>query len=87
MIFLFKLVQLIFTLLNLIIIVRVLLSWLNPNPYHPAVVFIYKVTEPILRPIRSILPTAGGLDFSPVVALILLWLGQQLILSLLARLI
>jgi len=56
----------------LIIIVRALLSWVNPDPYNPIVRFIHRVTEPVLRPIRYRLPThqLGGLDLSPLIAIL-----------------
>ena len=58
----------------LIIIARAVLSWVNPDPSNPIVRFLYRVTEPVLRPIRDRLPTlAMGLDLSPVVVLAALW--------------
>lgn len=52
----------------IIIIVRALISWVNPDPYNPIVRFLYAVTEPVLEPIRRFLPfTSVGIDFSPVV--------------------
>lgn len=54
-----------------IIIARAVLSWVNPDPYNPVVRFLYRVTEPVLRPIRYRLPTlAMGLDLSPMVVLL-----------------
>ncbi len=54
-----------------IIIVRAILSWVNPDPHNPIVRFLYRVTEPVLRPIRHRLPTlAMGLDLSPMVVLL-----------------
>ena len=52
-----------------IIIIRALLSWVNPDPWNPIVRFLYQVTEPVLRPIRQRLPSAG-IDFSPVVVIL-----------------
>ena len=43
-----------------IIVVRALLSWVNPDRYNPIVRFLYQVTEPVLRPIRRVLPNLGG---------------------------
>lgn len=51
----------------IIIIVRVVLSWISHNPYHPIIRFVYQVTEPPLYQIRRYVPTFGGLDFSPVI--------------------
>ena len=53
-----------------IIIVRALLSWVNPDRYNPIVQFLYRVTEPVLRPIRRRLPMGIGLDFSPLVVIL-----------------
>ncbi|HEY7364945.1 MAG TPA: YggT family protein [Methylomirabilota bacterium] len=53
-----------------IIIARAVLSWVNPDPFNPIVRFLYRATEPVLRPIRHRLPTlAMGLDLSPMVVL------------------
>ena len=71
----------IFNLLFIAILGRIILSFVIPlvgRPPNPALVSIYQalgqVTEPILGPIRRVLPTFGGLDFSPMVAIILLQL-------------
>lgn len=57
-----------------IIIARAVLSWVNPDPYNPIVRFLYRITEPVLRPIRRRLPTfAMGLDLSPMVVLLALY--------------
>jgi YggT family protein len=53
-----------------IIIVRALLSWVNPDRYNPIVQFLYRVTEPVLRPIRRRLPMQMGLDFSPLIVIL-----------------
>jgi YggT family protein len=53
-----------------IIIARAVLSWVNPDPFNPIVRFLYRVTEPVLRPIRHRLPATMGLDLSPMVVLL-----------------
>lgn len=50
-----------------IIIIRVLLSWIKVNQFNPVVKMIYNVTEPVLAPVRAIIPDLGGIDISPVV--------------------
>ena len=56
-----------------IIIARALLSWVSPDPSNPIVRFLYRVTEPVLRPIRYRLPTLSmGLDLSPLVLILVL---------------
>ena len=56
-----------------IIIASAVLSWVNPDPRNPIVRFIYRVTEPALRPIRHRMPIAMGLDLSPVVLILVLY--------------
>jgi YggT family protein len=53
-----------------LILVRAIISWVNPDPYNPIVQFLYKTTEPILYPIRKILPAGlrWGIDISPIIA-------------------
>ena len=53
-----------------ILIVRALISWVNPDPYNPIVRFLYQATEPVLARIRRVLPIMGGIDFSPLVAIL-----------------
>jgi len=65
-----QIVGVILTILTWIIIIRALISWVNPDPYNSIVQFLYRVTEPILMPIRRILPAMGGFDLSPIVALV-----------------
>lgn len=60
------------------LIVQVILSWLSPGAYNPIVGLLYSFNEPILRPARRVLPSTGGLDFSPLIALIFLNLVQIL---------
>ncbi|MEW5766437.1 MAG: YggT family protein [bacterium] len=56
-----------------LLVARIFLSWVNPDPYHPIVEFIYKITEPILGPIRRIIPLqVGVIDLSPIIAFIAL---------------
>ncbi len=65
-----------------IIIIRALISWVNPDPYNPIVRFLVSVTEPVLRPLRKLMPPwkMGGLDLSPLVAiLIIIFLEYALI--------
>jgi YggT family protein len=71
-----------FTLLSLAILARVLLSWIRVSPYHPMVDFLYRVTEPILAPLRRAIPPLGMVDISPVIALLLLQIVQQILIAL-----
>jgi YggT family protein len=64
-----------------IIITRVVMSWLNPNPHHPAVRFIEQVTEPVLSRVRQFLPSFGGLDLSPVIVIFAILLVDRILQS------
>lgn len=64
-----------------VMIIRALISWVNPDPYNPIVQFLFKVTEPVLYPIRKALPMSGiGIDFSPIIVfLIIIFLQSFLV--------
>jgi YggT family protein len=74
-----------FTLLFWLVIVAVLLSYFM-NPYHPVRRWVDSVVEPMLAPIRRILPPIGGLDFSPFVLLLVIQFLPRIIVSLLITL-
>jgi YggT family protein len=60
-----------------LIIIRALLSWVNPDPWNPIVQFINRVTEPILAPIRRRVPSwRMGIDLSPLVAILAIYFVQ-----------
>ena len=64
----------ILTIANWLIIIRALVSWVNPDPSNVIVQFLYKVTEPLLAPFRRLIPAYTiGLDISPIFALIFIW--------------
>ena len=71
------------TILYWLILIRALISWVNPDPHNPIVQFLYKTTEPILYPIRKILPLGlrFGIDISPIIA----FLGIMFLKSFLVR--
>jgi YggT family protein len=62
-----QLVSIILTALYWLILIRALISWVNPDPFNPIVRLLHQLTEPILEPIRRFLPMSG-IDFSPLVA-------------------
>ena len=71
--FTLKLIKGIFAILDLFIWARVILSWIPHNPYNEITQIVYKVTEPILKPIRDIIPsTSIGIDISPFILLLVL---------------
>lgn len=80
-------VQLLFTVFLLLVLARVLLSWTNPMGGGGGLTaFIYQATEPILAPIRRLLPPTGGIDWSPLIAMVILGALRQVVLGILARL-
>lgn len=92
----FELIQFIYRLIDLYIIILLIsavLSWLLAfnviNPHNQVVRLIYQgvsaLTEPVLRPIRRMLPAAGPFDFSPLILLIALWFVQSVVLPNIAK--
>lgn len=75
------LVALFIQLYSMVILARVLMSWVQVDPYSPLARTIFDLTEPVLQPIRNLLPPAAGLDFSPIIAIILLQTIGQLLIS------
>jgi Predicted integral membrane protein len=70
-----ELVSLILNYVFWAVLIRVILSWVAPDPYNPMVRVIVQVTEPIMAPVRKMLPPMGGFDLSPLIVL----LGVQLL--------
>lgn len=71
------LLQVIFAILSVIqwlVIIAAVISWVSPDPRNPIVQFLYRATEPILRPFRKILPPrrTGGVDLSPILVILLI---------------
>src|SRR5215510_941001 len=67
-----------------IIIIRALISWVNADPWNPIVRFLHQVTEPVLRPIRRMLP-ATPIDFSPIIAILGIYFLQMFLVQVLLR--
>lgn len=69
-----------------VLIIRALLSWVNPDPYNPIVQILTKMTEPVLRPIRKLVPPYRiGIDFSPFIAILVIIFLQYALLNTLYR--
>ena len=81
------LVQLLFDLYIIVLLARVLLSWVQVDPRNPVVNLIHQLTEPLLAPIRRMLPQSGSVDFSPMVAFIVVLIAEQIVLMLLRSLL
>ncbi len=76
-----SLILYVFRIYEIIVLARVILSWVHPDPNHPVVVWIERLTEPLLDPIRRLLPFEKiGLDFSPLILLLLLELLERFLL-------
>jgi len=81
-----NLINLVLVVYMWIIIARAILSWVNPDPYNPIVRFLYRVTEPVLRPVRNRLPTLQmGLDLSPMVVLLGIYFIKEFLIPVLYR--
>ena len=81
-----ELVGVVFTLLWLVVLADVLVSWVM-SPYHEVRRFLDSVVQPLLNPIRKLVPPVGGLDLSPLVLLIALDLVRRLLVGVLVGLI
>ncbi|MDT8446133.1 MAG: YggT family protein [bacterium] len=71
------------TLFTWAVIIRAILSWFRPDPYHPAVRILVRFTDPVLLPIQRFMPDLGGLDLSPIVAIF----GAQIVQSVVGQLL
>lgn len=83
---LLRVINIVFTLYSLAFIARALLPWFRISHYHPAMQFLIRVTEPVLAPLRRYIPPVGGVDFTPMVALLILWFVEQLLQTLVVAL-
>ncbi len=73
----------VFTFLSLIVLADVFVSWIL-DPFHPIRTFLDSIVQPMLDPIRRIIPPTSGIDFSPFVLLIVLQLLRSLVIGILA---
>ncbi len=64
-----------------VIIARALISWVSPDPYNPIVQILYRLTEPVLAPIRYRMPDMGGIDISPIVVMLAITLLQSFLVA------
>ncbi len=53
-----------------VIVIRAVISWVNPDPYNPIVQFLYRVTDPLLSRVRRVIPHVMGIDFSPIIVIL-----------------
>ena len=80
---LIRAVDAVYRFLTILILVRVFMSWIRPQGYSPLynkfARLVFLVTEPLLEPIRNILPNTGALDLSPMIAILLLNLMRNIL--------
>lgn len=82
-----KVLDMVLTIYIWIIVIRALISWVNPDPYNPIVQFLYRATEPVLRPIRRWLPFRNiGIDFSPIIVIAIIIFLQTFVVQSLIQL-
>jgi YggT family protein len=79
-----QIVDAVYRLLSIAILVRVFMSWIRPQGYSPLynrfARFIFNITEPLLEPIRNLIPTSAmGLDFSPMIVILLLGIMRNIL--------
>ena len=79
-----EIIDIVLTLYMYVIIARALISWVSPDPYNSIVQFLYRITEPVLNPLRTLVPTWRiGIDLSPMIAiLIIVFLKRFIVASL-----
>jgi len=68
-----RIIEIVLTLYMWIIIFRAVISWVNPDPYNKIVILLYRATEPVLRPVRRILPLRNvGIDLAPLIVILVI---------------
>jgi YggT family protein len=82
-----QIINLIYWIYFILIFARFVFSWVRPDPYHPVwgplMRITYQATEPLLAPIRRLLPGMSGLDFSPLILLLILGFLRSVLLNML----
>ena len=64
----------------IIIVVRAIISWFPINRYNPFIIALYNITEPVLKPIRRLIPISG-IDFSPLIVILILEFIKRLLIG------
>jgi YggT family protein len=68
---------------SLILLIRAIMSWIpSIDPYHPIIRLIYRITDPILEPIRALIPPVGGMDISILIVFLVIYFLRQALASL-----
>jgi YggT family protein len=74
-----ELANLILNVLVVAIIVRAVLSWIRPDPRNFFVQLVVKITDPVLKPLERLIPPLGGIDITPIIAIVLIQLVQTVL--------
>ena len=72
-------VDLFFNIFLFSILIMVILSWVSPGGYNPAIGLLYSLNDPVMKPFRKIIPPMGGLDLSPMIVMVVIVLLQMLL--------
>ena len=77
--------DIVLTLAMIVVIARAVLSWVSPDPYNPVVRIINQLSEPMLFPIRRRVPYFSGIDFSPIIVLLIIFFLNEFLVNSLYR--
>lgn len=72
------------TALTVLIFARIAVSWIGLSPWHPVVRWLRIIVDPILKPFRRILPTFSGIDFSPILAIVVIYFVTRILQAIVA---
>jgi YggT family protein len=82
-----KIIDIVLTIYMWIIIFRAAISWVNADPYNKIVIFLYRATEPVLRPVRRIIPLRNvGIDLSPIIVILMIIFLQYFLVEIIIQL-
>jgi YggT family protein len=81
MISIVSIISLLFEILRMVLLIRIVLSWLPHNRYHPLINIVYQITEPLLEPFRNMINPIGGIDLSPIIVFFLINLVKGYLLN------
>ena len=77
-----EVINIILTIYMYVIIARAILSWVSPDPYNPIVQMLFKITEPVLNPLRRLVPMwKTGLDLSPMIAILIIFFLKRFLVA------
>jgi YggT family protein len=79
--FLISFLTILLTIMQIAIFARALITWFPIGPDNPLVRVLHEITEPVLAPLRRVLPRFGMIDLSPMIAIIIILVIQQSLIS------